>query len=135
MSRPSQPISPRAALTRTYLTIDARSLGLFRVGLAALLLADLAGRARDVRDFYTNAGLVPNHTMLWRPQVERLFSVFLPASLSAEVWLTFALCAACYLALLVGWAVGTAVGTVMAISTKLTPTFPLAIAGSTFPSA
>jgi predicted DCC family thiol-disulfide oxidoreductase YuxK len=103
VSRPSQPISPRAAFTRTYLAIDARSLGLFRIGLAALLLVDLAARARDLRDFYTNAGLVPNHTMLWRPQAERLFSVFLPASLGAEVWLIFALCAACYLALLVGW--------------------------------
>jgi len=103
VSRPSQPTSARAALARTYLAIDARSLGLFRIGLAVLLLVDLAGRARDVRDFYTNAGLVPNHTMLWRPQAERLFSVFLPASLGAEVWLTFALCAACYLALLVGW--------------------------------
>jgi predicted DCC family thiol-disulfide oxidoreductase YuxK len=103
VSRPSQPISPRAALTRTYLAIDARSLGLFRIGLAGLLLADLAGRARDVRDFYTNAGLLPNHTVLWRPQVERLFSMFLPASRGAEVWLMFALCAACYLALLVGW--------------------------------
>jgi predicted DCC family thiol-disulfide oxidoreductase YuxK len=103
VSRTSQPTSPRAALTRTYLAIDARSLGLFRIGLAALLLVDLAGRARDVRDFYTNAGLLPNHTMLWRPQVERLFSVFLPASLGAEVWVTFAICAACYFALLVGW--------------------------------
>src|SRR6202790_4986367 len=36
-------------------------------------------------------------------------------------------------ALLVGWAVGTFAGTAMAISVHLTPTFPLAIAGYTFP--
>ncbi|HWJ34628.1 MAG TPA: sodium:solute symporter family protein [Steroidobacteraceae bacterium] len=36
-------------------------------------------------------------------------------------------------ALLVGWAVGTFAGTAMAIATKLTPTFPLEIAGYTFP--
>jgi solute:Na+ symporter, SSS family len=36
-------------------------------------------------------------------------------------------------ALLAGWAVGTFAGTAMAISTKLTPTFPLAIGGYTFP--
>jgi SSS family solute:Na+ symporter len=36
-------------------------------------------------------------------------------------------------ALLVGWAVGTFAGTAMAIATKLTPTFPLAVGGYTFP--
>ena len=100
---PSHPGARRGALVRTYLTIDARSLGLFRVGLGLLLLVDLARRLPDLRDFYTNSGLIPNHTMLWRPQVARLFSVFLPASLGQEVWLTFAVCAFCYVCLLVGW--------------------------------
>jgi len=36
-------------------------------------------------------------------------------------------------ALLVGWAVGTAVGTAMAAAAHLSPTYPLAIAGFTFP--
>jgi solute:Na+ symporter, SSS family len=36
-------------------------------------------------------------------------------------------------ALLVGWAAGTVAGTAMAIATKLTPTFPLSLAGHTFP--
>jgi solute:Na+ symporter, SSS family len=36
-------------------------------------------------------------------------------------------------ALLAGWAVGTFAGTAMAIATKLTTTFPLAIGGHTFP--
>jgi solute:Na+ symporter, SSS family len=36
-------------------------------------------------------------------------------------------------ALLVGWAAGTGAGTWMAYATKLTPTFPLAVAGYTFP--
>jgi SSS family solute:Na+ symporter len=36
-------------------------------------------------------------------------------------------------ALLVGWAVGTFAGTVMAIATKLTPTYPLVVGGHTFP--
>jgi solute:Na+ symporter, SSS family len=36
-------------------------------------------------------------------------------------------------ALLVGWAAGTWAGTAMAISTKLTPTFTLSLAGHTFP--
>jgi SSS family solute:Na+ symporter len=36
-------------------------------------------------------------------------------------------------ALLTGWAAGTLTGTAMAVATKLTPTFPLALAGYTFP--
>ncbi len=36
-------------------------------------------------------------------------------------------------ALLAGWAAGTAAGTAMAIATHLTPTFPLSVAGHTFP--
>jgi len=95
--------SIRKALVRTYLTIDGRSLGVGRVGLALLMLLDLARRAPHVRDFYTNAGVLPNHTVLWRPQVARLFSVFFPVSLGQEAWLTFALCAFCYVCLLVGW--------------------------------
>jgi SSS family solute:Na+ symporter len=36
-------------------------------------------------------------------------------------------------ALLAGWATGTIAGTAMAVATKLTPTFPLAVGGYTFP--
>ena len=36
-------------------------------------------------------------------------------------------------ALLAGWAAGTIAGTAMAVATKLTPTFPLALGGYTFP--
>ncbi|MGO9633289.1 MAG: monocarboxylate uptake permease MctP [Steroidobacteraceae bacterium] len=36
-------------------------------------------------------------------------------------------------ALLAGWAAGTLTGTAMAVATKLTPTFPLALGGYTFP--
>jgi predicted DCC family thiol-disulfide oxidoreductase YuxK len=93
----------RKSLVRTYLTIDGRSLGVFRIGLALLMLVDLARRFPHVRDFYTNNGLLPNHTVLWRPQVNRLFSVFFPASLGHEVWVLFAIGAFCMLCLLVGW--------------------------------
>jgi predicted DCC family thiol-disulfide oxidoreductase YuxK len=95
--------SLRKAAARAYLTIDGRSLGVFRIGLALLTLVDLVRRFPHVRDFYTNAGLLPNHTVLWRPQVERLFSIFFPASLAQEVWPIFAICLFCDLCLLLGW--------------------------------
>jgi predicted DCC family thiol-disulfide oxidoreductase YuxK len=93
----------KKAFTKTYLTIDGRSLGVFRIGLALLMLVDLVRRFPHVRDFFTNAGLLPNHTVLWRPQVPRLFSFFFPASLGQEVWLLLAIGAFCTLCLLVGW--------------------------------
>lgn len=105
MSRTSSSPTPtfRDALTRAYFTIDARSLGLFRIGLGTLLLVDLVRRFPHVRDFFTNAGVLPNHTVLWRPLVERLFSVFFPVSLAHEAWLVFAICGVVYTALLIGW--------------------------------
>jgi predicted DCC family thiol-disulfide oxidoreductase YuxK len=103
MTPPMNRTSVRDELRRTYLTIDGRSLGVFRIGLALLMLADLVRRMPYVRDFYSNVGLLPNHTVLWRPQVARLFSVFFPVSLTQEAWLTFAICAVCTLCLLVGW--------------------------------
>ena len=96
-------MSWRDAFTRAYLTIDARSLGLFRIGLGLLLLVDLARRFPHVGTLYTNMGLLPNHTVLWRPVVPRLFSLFFPISLGQEAWLAIAICAFCYVALLVGW--------------------------------
>jgi solute:Na+ symporter, SSS family len=36
-------------------------------------------------------------------------------------------------ALLIGWAVGTVAGTAMAVAVNLTPTYPLSLAGYTFP--
>ena len=44
--------------------IDLRTLALFRVGLGALLLADLAMRARDLTAHYTDAGILPRAGLL-----------------------------------------------------------------------
>ena len=56
---------------RNYLSIDPRTLGLLRIGIACLLLLDLAKRVPLVRLFYVNDGLIPNHRVLWRPPRER----------------------------------------------------------------
>lgn len=53
------------ALRDHYLRIDARSLGLFRLGFGAVLLGDLANRWRWARAFYSNEGVLPNHNHLF----------------------------------------------------------------------
>jgi predicted DCC family thiol-disulfide oxidoreductase YuxK len=71
--------------------------------LALVLIVDLARRVRWVRDLYTNAGLLPNHTMLWRPWQARQFSFFFMASLPEETAVLFVIALLCFFFLLIGW--------------------------------
>ena len=43
---------------KTIFSIDLRSLALFRIGLAVLIIADLISRARDLSAFYTDGGVL-----------------------------------------------------------------------------
>jgi hypothetical protein len=91
------------SLFQTYLTVDPRSLGLFRVVFGAVLLSDLARRWAELHFWYTNSGLLPNHTLLWRPPARSMFSLFFTVSSEAEAQLGFALCAIVYLLFTVGY--------------------------------
>jgi predicted DCC family thiol-disulfide oxidoreductase YuxK len=93
----------RRWFTEKYLTIDARSLGLGRIAVSIVLLFDLLRRVPVLDLFYTNDGLFPNHTVLWRPPTPWMFSFFFLASLREEAILCFLICGFVYLALLVGW--------------------------------
>jgi predicted DCC family thiol-disulfide oxidoreductase YuxK len=94
----------RAGFARTYLTIDPRSLGLGRIVLALLLFFDLFHRAwGGIALWYSNDGLLPNHTVLWRPPTQWMFSLFFMASFPDEAKFGFVLCGLVYLGLLVGW--------------------------------
>ena len=64
----------------TYLTADPRSLAAGRIALATVLLLDLVKRWVQLGSWYTNEGLVPNHTLLWRPSFAHVFSFFYMAS-------------------------------------------------------
>jgi len=90
-------------LVATYLTVDPRSLGLFRVLFGSVLLSDLARRWVELEVWYTNSGLLPNHTLLWRPPTRNLFSLFFTASNASEARLGFALCAIVYTMFIVGY--------------------------------
>src|SRR5262249_32796784 len=52
-------ISRKSSLLQNLFAIDLRSLALFRVLLALLLLADLAIRATDLNAMYTDDGMFP----------------------------------------------------------------------------
>ncbi|WP_373046057.1 DCC1-like thiol-disulfide oxidoreductase family protein [Vulgatibacter sp.] len=93
----------REQLRVAWLELDPRSLGIFRIGLAILLLGDLLRRVPDLAIWYSNQGLVPNHTQLWRPASEYMFSLFFLASNPGEAAFGFVLCGLVYLALLLGW--------------------------------
>jgi predicted DCC family thiol-disulfide oxidoreductase YuxK len=88
---------------RSYLTMDARSAALGRIVLSIVLLVDLFRRVPVLRLFYSNEGLLPNHTLLWRPPTQWMFSFFFLASLPGEAAVGFVICGLVYLALLVGW--------------------------------
>ena len=47
------------AVADSWFGLDLRSLALFRVSLAAVILGDLYWRARDLGAFYTDAGIMP----------------------------------------------------------------------------
>lgn len=95
-------VKPPSAF-ESYATADARSLAVGRIALALVLLQDLCARAANIESFYSNRGLLPNHTVLWRPTADYVFSPFLMASHVHEAAILFLICGAAYVALLFGW--------------------------------
>src|SRR5262245_3826731 len=102
--------APRAVSSRIYerirqiyLTADVRSLAAGRIALALVLLRDLFGRWAQLELWYTNDGIIPNHTLLWRPSWDHVFSPFYLASYWYEAAFGFVICLFVSLALLVGF--------------------------------
>lgn len=96
-------MSLRSYLVRTYLSIDPRTLGLFRICLGATLLLDLFFRSKVYEHFYSNEGLLPNHTLLWAPPAPRMFSLFFTLSTPTEAAVGMAICGLVFVSLLVGY--------------------------------
>ncbi len=91
------------AAAQQYFVSSPVTLGLGRVVLALLLLGDVVRRWTDLDVWYTNQGLMPNHTMLWAPQMRLGFSIFYSVSQLHEARFFVVLIIFVYLALLVGW--------------------------------
>jgi hypothetical protein len=81
-------------------TADARSLALARIAVAATVLVDLALRARDLRAFYSDQGVLPRAQ--WLTAYPRAWSLHLVSGSTAVLGCVFALHAVAAVALLVG---------------------------------
>jgi hypothetical protein len=75
----------------------------FRVLFGLVLLSDLVRRWVELGFWYANSGLLPNHTLLWRPPTSNMFSLFFTASSVREAELGFVLCAVVYAMFILGY--------------------------------
>lgn len=92
------------ALRDHYLRIDARSLGLFRVLFALVLIGDLLRRWYWLKEFYTNEGVLPNHNHLFNLKDNtRVWSVLHAFSTPGENHFAFAVFLVVYVLFLVGY--------------------------------
>ncbi len=87
-----------------WFTVDARTLGLFRIGYGLLLLTNLWDRAGgfDGISFFTNEGLLPNHYALFRPPAQGIWGLLFGFSTPGEVHVALACIAVVYLLYTVG---------------------------------
>ncbi|QWC18344.1 HTTM domain-containing protein [Halorubrum sp. 2020YC2] len=100
-SRLSAAVRRLSAAVAARAAVDPRALAAFRVGLGALLIADLLLRSRSLTAFYTDDGVLPLRA--FSADYSTSHSLY---ALSGEPWaaaLLFALAAAVALALLVGY--------------------------------
>jgi hypothetical protein len=90
-----------AAVVRRRFEIDARALAAFRIALGALVVADLALRARNLVAFYTDRGVLPRAALF--ADYDGVYSVH---AMWGDAWvqaILFGLAGAVGVALLVGY--------------------------------
>ncbi|MFO0614388.1 MAG: DCC1-like thiol-disulfide oxidoreductase family protein [Polyangiaceae bacterium] len=85
--------------------LDARSLGLFRIAFGGVLIADLLARARYLVEFYTNEGVLANHTHLngLKQDAKSVWSAFHAFNTSGEAKFGMAVVFFIYLCFMLGW--------------------------------
>lgn len=88
-----------------WLSIDLRTLGLFRIAFGLSLMANLAEHAGGGRleAFYSNDGVLTNHFALFAPVQPRVWSLLFAFSRPAEVAIAFTAISVVYLLYTVGW--------------------------------
>ncbi|TKD12865.1 HTTM domain-containing protein [Polyangium fumosum] len=91
------------SLRASYLSIDRRLLGLFRIYLGVVLLGDLGRRLPELALFYSDEGVLPSHLSLFAPLASPNFSLLHAFTSPGEVAFAFVLFACVYLALVAGF--------------------------------
>lgn len=87
-----------------YFRIDARSLGLFRLGFGLVLLGDLFHRWRYAKELYSNEGVLPNHNHLFNLRdKQQVWSLLHSISSPGEADAAFCVILFVYLCFLIGW--------------------------------
>ncbi len=86
-----------------YLTIDLRSLGLYRIAAGCLLIYDWLARWPSLEAFYTSFGVLPIEAPLPKAGGEFHFSLLDSATSLPMVQAMFWLGLVCYVCFLIGW--------------------------------
>ena len=86
-----------------WLTIDLRSLALFRIAISLVLIGDWFDRWPDLEAFYTSDGIVPIEAPLPKVGGEFHFSLLDGLTSLPMVRLAFLFGLACYVLLLIGY--------------------------------
>lgn len=90
-------------LRERYATADLRSLGLFRLVSGLLLMANCVRHWVEAPVYYSNAGVLKNHFVLFRPFSGYSLSVYNAFSSLPEVHVAFALSLLCYFFYAIGY--------------------------------
>ena len=98
----ANPFRRFARYLRAAYSLDLRSLALFRIALAAVILGDLIARARDLTAFYTDWGVLPRAALLDRFSPAQRFSIHLISGAPAFQVLLFLIAGVFAIMLLVG---------------------------------
>jgi hypothetical protein len=91
------------AIARQPFVLDLRALALLRMGVAAVVLVDLAIRSTDLEAHYSNMGVLPIPVLLDRTWTAYQFSLHTISGLWQAQALLFGLAAALAIALLLGY--------------------------------
>src|SRR4051794_33546249 len=83
--------------------LDIRSLALFRICMALVILGDLLSRSVDMKMFYTDFGVLPRYVLIQQFMDPWIFSFHLLSGQEAIMVFMFLLAAVFALFMLVGW--------------------------------
>ena len=89
--------------TRSILSLDYRSMALFRVSMGGVILGDLVRRSCDIQAFYTDYGVLPRAAVLRDHWYSGYLSVYMMSGEGAVVAALFVIAGLAAIALILGY--------------------------------